>query len=161
VPNQLVSRPSTYSSIPALVPPSPSGDSSFLNNKNWPWYIGYPSYPVWMLNTEIARERRSAAFSSLRILQTTSVTVVTCCDDTFIFRRCMHCHMLFMFDCSFYYVYHCYAKTLLLSLPSTQHYCYAISTFIYLFYFDIYSYALTYLWYLIFLHVSCWRIIDT
>ena len=75
----------------------------------------------------------------------TPVTVVTCCDDTFIFRRYIHRHMLFMFDCSFYYVYHCYAKTLLLSLPGTQHYCCAISTFIYLFHFDIYSYTLTYL----------------
>jgi hypothetical protein len=53
--------------------------------------------------------------------------------------------MLFMYDCSFYYVYYCYAKTLLLSLLSTQHYCYAISTFIHLFHFDIYPYALTYL----------------
>jgi hypothetical protein len=46
-------------------------------------------------------------------VQTRPVTVVTCCDDTFIFRRYMHSHMLFMFDCSFYHVYHCYAKTLL------------------------------------------------
>jgi hypothetical protein len=29
------------------------------------------------------------------------VTVVTCCDDTFIFRRYMPSHMLFMFDYSF------------------------------------------------------------
>jgi hypothetical protein len=34
VPNYLVSRPSTYSSITALVPPSPSGDRSFLNNSD-------------------------------------------------------------------------------------------------------------------------------
>jgi hypothetical protein len=35
VPNYLVSRPSTYSSIPALVPPSPSGDRSFLNSHSF------------------------------------------------------------------------------------------------------------------------------
>jgi hypothetical protein len=39
----------------------------------------------------------------------------------------MHSHMLFMFDYSFYYVYHCYTRRLLLSLLDTQHYCYAIS----------------------------------